>query len=57
MMVNILCLEAIAIIIIAFIALMGALCICLTIVHIYIIVISREIENKQIFMLQKSFSN
>ena len=35
MMVKILCLESIAMKIIASIALMGALCICLTNVHIY----------------------
>ena len=35
MMVNLLCLEAIAMNIIAFIAILGACCICLTNVHRY----------------------
>ena len=52
MMVNILCLEAIAMKIIASVAPLGALCICLT-MYIDIIVMSREIENKQMIYVAK----
>ena len=51
-MVNILCLEAIAMKIIASVALFGAKCICLTNVHRFI-VMSREIENKQMIYVAK----